>query len=91
MKKLQLRSRAITYAAMAIAFAGASARADVIAVSPAAFPGVGTTLLTFMGLADGTEVNGLVFGGVQFTYSLGSGQLIIDGGPTATTWFRRIS
>jgi hypothetical protein len=59
------------------------ARADVISVGPGAFPG-GTTPITFTGLADGTEVNGLVVGGILFNYSLGNGQVIIDGGPGVT-------
>jgi hypothetical protein len=84
MKLLPVRRRVITSAAMAIAFAGVSARADVIAVSTAAFPG-GSALITFTGLADGVEVNGLVFGGVQFSYSLGPGQVVIDGGPVGNT------
>ena len=65
MKLLQVRRRVITCAAMAIALGGGSARADVIAISPAAFP-AGSALITFVGLPDGLEVNGLVFGGVQF-------------------------
>jgi len=52
-------------------------------VSPAAFP-IGSPLITFDGLADGTEVNGLVVGGVLFNYSLGNGNLIINGGPGST-------
>ena len=59
------------------------ARADVIGVGPGAFP-PGTTPITFTGLADGTEVNGLSFGGILFSYSLGNGHLIIDGGPGVT-------
>jgi PEP-CTERM motif len=35
-------------------------------------------------LADGTEVNGLSVGGVQFAYSLGNGMVVIDGGPGIT-------
>jgi len=65
---------------MAIGLTGASARADVIAISAAAFP-AGSPLITFAGAVDGTDVNGLVFGGVQFSYSLGAGQVVIDGGP----------
>ena len=41
-------------------------------------------LVTFTGLATGTEVNGLVFNGLTFTYSLGNGQVNIDGGPGIT-------
>ncbi len=83
MKLLQVRRRVITLAATTIALAGASARADVIAISPAAFP-AGSTLITFTGIAIGTEVNGLVVSGVQFSYSLGSGFVIVDGGPGIT-------
>ena len=61
----------------------ATARGDVIAVGQGAFPGF-ATLITFTGLPDQTEVNGLNFGGVQFAYSLGSGNVVIDGGPGAT-------
>jgi hypothetical protein len=59
------------------------ARADVISIGPGAFP-PGTVPITFNGLADGTEVNGLSFGGILFTYSLGNGHLVIDGGPGIT-------
>ncbi len=59
------------------------ARADVISVGPGAFPG-GTVPITFTGLADGTEVNGLTAGGILFNYSLGNGQIIINGGPGIT-------
>jgi len=44
----------------------------------------GSTLTTFTGLADGTEVNGLIVDGIQFSYSLGNGQVVIDGGPGVT-------
>jgi len=37
-----------------------------------------STLITFTGLPDGTEVNGLTVSGVLFTYSLGNGQLEIS-------------
>src|SRR5215470_14084139 len=46
--------------------------------------GVGSTLTTFTGLANGTEVNGLIVDGIQFNYSLGNGLVIIDGGPGPT-------
>ncbi|MCM3901107.1 MAG: PEP-CTERM sorting domain-containing protein [Pyrinomonadaceae bacterium] len=59
------------------------ARADVISIGPGAFP-PGTTPITFTGLADGTEVNGLSFGGILFSYSLGNGNVVIDGGPGIT-------
>jgi PEP-CTERM motif len=60
-----------------------TARADVVSVGPGAFP-PGSTLINLTGLADGTEVNGLSVGGVVFTYSLGNGQVVIDGGPGIT-------
>jgi hypothetical protein len=41
-------------------------------------------LTTFTGLADGTEVNGLTVNGILFNYSLGNGQVQIDGGPGPT-------
>jgi len=66
-----------------IAFAVITASASVISVGPGAFP-VSATPITFNGLADGTEVNGLVSGGVLFGYSLGNGAIVIDGGPGAT-------
>jgi hypothetical protein len=59
-----------------------AAMASVVAVGPGAFPA--TPVLNFAGLVDGTEVNGLVVGGVQFSYSLGNGNLITDGGPGTT-------
>jgi PEP-CTERM motif len=60
-----------------------SALASVIPVGPAVFP-TGSTLLTFTGLPDGTEVNGLTAGGLLFNYSLGNGNVVIDGGPGVT-------
>src|SRR5215203_5345192 len=59
------------------------ARADVIVVGPAAFP-AGSPLITFAGVPDLTEVNGLLFGGIQFSYSLGDNEVIINGGPGPT-------
>lgn len=60
-----------------------TAQASVIRVGPGAFPET-STLITFAGLADGTEVNGLSVGGVLFNYSLGNGEVVIDGGPGVT-------
>ena len=68
---------------LALAIIGAPASANVAAVGAGAF-GAGSTLTTFTGLADGTEVNGLVVDGITFQYSLGDGQVIIDGGPGVT-------
>ena len=62
---------------------GRSASAAVIPVTTAAF-GPGSTLTTFAGLANGTEVNGLVVNGLTFQYSLGNVAVIIDGGPGTT-------
>lgn len=65
---------------------GVTARASVIAVGSGAF--AGSPVLTFTGLADGTEVNGLTVNGVLFNYLIGStptnGQVVIDGGPGVT-------
>ncbi len=63
--------------------ATSSALATVIPIGPGAFPG-GSTLLTFAGILDGTEVNGLTVGGLLFNYSLGNGSVVIDGGPGVT-------
>lgn len=48
----------------------AAAQGSVLAVGPGAFP-AGSPLLTFDGLAGGTEVNGLVVSGVTFTVTVG--------------------
>src|SRR5262245_25179916 len=68
--------------AMAI-FAVTPVYADTIVVGTGAF-GPGSTLTTFTGIPNGVEVNGLTVNGIQFNYSLGNGQLIIDGGPGFT-------
>ena len=57
--------------------------ASMIGVNSAYF-GAGSTLTTFTGLADGTEVDGLVTDGLTFDYSLGLGDVVIDGGPGVT-------
>lgn len=59
------------------------ADASVIPVGEGAFPGTSTPI-TFAGLANGTEVNGLSSGGILFNYSLGNGMVQIDGGPGVT-------
>jgi hypothetical protein len=59
---------------------GSNAVASVVAIGPFSAP----TIITFTGLADGTEVNGLTVSGVLFSYSLGNGDVIIDGGPGIT-------
>jgi hypothetical protein len=66
-----------------------AAPAAVMAVGTGSFP-PGSPLIDFTGLADGTEVNGLVVNGVQFTNNsfLGvprNGQVIIDDGYGTTT------
>jgi hypothetical protein len=66
-----------------LVFSTSIAKADVITVGPGAFP-AGTVPITFTGLADGLEVNGLTVGGILFNYSLGNGHLVIDGGPGIT-------
>jgi len=63
--------------------AASTASASTFAIGVGAF-GPGSSLVTFTGLADGTEVNGLSVGGLQFQYSLGNGAVIIDGGPGST-------
>ena len=68
---------------LGMALSTSVARASVVGVGPGAFP-AGSTLITFTGLASGTEVNGLNVGGVLFNYSLGNGNVIIDGGPGVT-------
>ena len=73
----------IIFVALTFVVLGSNASADVMSVGPGAFPPT-STLITFAGLADGTEVNGLTVGGVSFAYSLGNGAVIIDGGPGVT-------
>jgi len=64
-------------------FCAQTVTAAIIAVGVGAF-GPGSTLTTFTGLSDGTEVNGLTVDGILYQYSLGNGQIIIDGGPGIT-------
>src|SRR5712691_9769363 len=68
---------------VAIVLSASNALGSTISVGIGAF-GPGSTLTTFMGLADGTEVNGLTVNGILFNYSLGNGQVTIDGGPGTT-------
>jgi len=77
------KTSALKLICLVIALSATTADASVIAVGPGAFPGT-STLLTFTGLPDGTEVNGLSVGGALFSYSLGNGAVIIDGGPGIT-------
>jgi hypothetical protein len=68
----------------AILLQGASAFGSVMPIGP--FPP--STLITFTGLANGTEVNGLTVSGVSFAYTVGgsplNGAVQIDGGPGTT-------
>ncbi len=48
----------IIFAALTFVVMGSNASADVISISPSAFP-PSSMLLNFNGLANGTEVNGL--------------------------------
>jgi hypothetical protein len=64
-------------------FCAQTATASIVGVGVGAF-GPGSTLTTFAGLVDGTEVNGLTVDGILFQYSLGNGQVVIDGGPGFT-------
>jgi hypothetical protein len=61
----------------------APASAAVIPIGPGAFGGA-ATLTTFAGETNGGEVNGSVVDGILFSYSLGNGALIFDGGPGVT-------
>ena len=76
------RATAIVFFTLAVAVAPAAA--STIAVGVGAF-GSGSTLTTFAGLADFTEVDGLVVNGILFDYSLGAGHVIIDG----RTWIHQ--
>jgi PEP-CTERM motif len=80
-----MRTRSLISASLLITavLGGQSASASVISVGVAAF-GPGSTLTTFTGVADGTEVNGLTIDGILFQYSLGNGAVLIDGGPGVT-------
>ena len=60
-----------------------TAQASVIGIGVGAF-GPGSTLTDFTGLANLTEVNGLTVNAILFSYSLGNGQLVLDGGPGTT-------
>ena len=60
-----------------------TAQASVIGIGVGAF-GPGSTLTDFTGLANLTEVNGLTVNGILFSYSLGNGRLVLDGGPGTT-------
>jgi hypothetical protein len=66
-----------------IVLSASNALGSTMSVGIGAF-GPGSTLTTFTGLADGTEVNGLTVNGILFNDSLGNGQVQIDGGPGTT-------
>jgi PEP-CTERM motif-containing protein len=74
---------ALTFVAIGTLATAQTAGASVMTIGAGSF-GPGSTLTTFTGLTDGLEVNGLTVNGILFQYSLGSGQLIIDGGPGIT-------
>ena len=79
-----MSARRNSIAALIVLVAGVTnASATTISIGTGAF-GAGSTLTTFTGLADGTEVNGLTVNGILFSYSLGNGQVVIDGGPGTT-------
>jgi hypothetical protein len=86
MKTLRLRVRASIVLALTV-FTTSAASASVIPIGVGAF-GPGSTLTTFTGLADNTQVNGLIVNGILFQYSLPNtlpfGPVIIDGGPGVT-------
>src|ERR1039458_9033276 len=69
---------------VAVLLPASSALAGVIPIGPF----TGSTLITLTGLADATEVNGLMVSGVLFTYTVGgsplNGAVEIDGGPGTT-------
>jgi len=74
------------YLVATIAFCAATpVRAAIIPLTAADLAGIAP--ITFAGVADGTPVNGLVVGGVTFSYlvaSVASPNAIIDGGPGIT-------
>jgi hypothetical protein len=70
-------------AAAVLALTAGHAGAAVSPIGPGAFPG-GSLLIDLTGTIDFTEVNGLSVGGLTFGYSLGNGQVIINGGPGIT-------
>src|SRR5262249_13382419 len=65
------------------ALSASNALASTISVGIGAF-GPGSTLTTFTGVPNGTDVNGLTVNGIGVAYSLGNNTLIIDGGPGDT-------
>jgi hypothetical protein len=68
---------------VAVTLTAITATAGVIPIGLGAFP-ASSTLVTFTGLPDGAEVNGLFIADILFSYSLGNGSVVIDGGPGVT-------
>jgi PEP-CTERM motif len=81
--KIQRLVLAVALVSMGTLATAPTSMASVIPINVGAF-GIGSTLTTFTGLATGTEVNGLTVDGILFQYSLGSGQVVLDGGPGVT-------
>jgi PEP-CTERM motif len=75
--------KAISLSGLLLSVGTATASASTIAIGSAAL-GPGSTLTTFTGLPNLAEVNGLSVNGILFGYSLGNGQVVLDGGPGAT-------
>ncbi len=77
-------STLIKLSLVAVILPASSALAGVIPIGPF----TGSTLITLTGLADATEVNGLMVSGVLFTYTVGgsplNGAVEIDDGPGIT-------
>ena len=68
---------------IAIAACAVHASASTIAIGSGAF-GPGSTLTTFTGVPNGTEVNGMIVDGITFSWSLGNGKLVVTGPLPAT-------
>ena len=83
MRELRLMRWSSMMLLVAIVLSASNAVGSTISVGIGAF-GPGSTLTTFTGLADGTEVNGLTVNGILFNYSLGNGQVQIGVGPGTT-------
>lgn len=78
-----VRSLLLCAIASATLAAATSAVASVDPIGIGNFPAA-SMLVSFTGLADGLEVNGLSVAGLTFGYSLGNEQVIINGGPGTT-------
>jgi len=79
--------RALKYALVASLICSSRLVASVVVINPGDFPS-GITPITFTGLADTTEVNGLTVNGVLFNYLISgsptNGDVVIDEGPGPT-------